>query len=194
MINPLRAAALRRRAILGLDNTGSTGLNYTGAQYSRQTQDWIWAPIASADQEARWDMARLRARARELARNNPQAVRYLSMCGENVVGEHGMRFQARVQRPGGKLDISINDAIEASWGDWCMPENADAAGRASFVDQEWSAIVACARDGEALFRKLRGFPNEFGFALQQIDIDRLDHTLNRPPGARENEIRSEERR
>lgn len=190
MPNPLlRAAALRRRMIGGLDNTGSSGMNYAGAQYSRLTQDWIYAPIASADLEARWDMARLRARARELARNNPYAVRYLEMAAENVVGHLGARLQARVTRPDDTLDRKINDIIEGEWDEWGQPENASADGRSSWVDLQRLAIVTRARDGEALFRELPGYPNRWGYALQPIDPDRLDHTYMRPADARNNEIR-----
>ena len=181
----------RRRSLIGagLDNTGSAGMNYSGAQFSRLTQDWIWAPIASADQEARWDIARLRARARELRRNNPYVARYAEMVKENVIGHDGIRLQARVANAAGDPDISINDRIEEAWAAWSEPDQASADASLSWLDHELLAAETAAIDGEGLVRLLRGYPNDFGFAVQALDIDLLDHTYSRTASARENEIR-----
>ena len=45
-----------------------------------------------------------------------------------------------------------------------------------------------ARDGEVLIRLIRNYENDYGFALEFMDSDYLDHKLNRPKSKGKNEI------
>ena len=162
---------------------------------SRLTEDWVLASIKSADQEVRGDLRTLRARARELTRNNDTATRYLGLLEDNVVGHQGIRLQAQVTRPEGELDGPINAAIEDAWRHWGEPGTAAVDGRLGWLDIQSQCIRTVAQDGEALVRLVSGVRgNPFAFALHVLDPDQLDHTYNRaagsaPGGGRRAEVR-----
>jgi lambda family phage portal protein len=69
---------------------------YSGASGTRLTLDWI-ATILSADQEIRGNLRLLRARGRELSRNNPIAKNFLNLLAANVAGPNGIGYKAQVR-------------------------------------------------------------------------------------------------
>ena len=69
---------------------------YSGASGTRLTLDWI-ATILSADQEVRGNLRLLRARGRELSRNNPIAKNFLNLLAANVAGPKGIGYKAQVR-------------------------------------------------------------------------------------------------
>ena len=123
----------------------------------------------------------VRARSRDLCNNNTYARKFLSMVGANVVGAHGFSLQARIYDRPGVQDKGACDAVEAAWKRWCARGVCDAAGQQSFRDFCATLMRAVARDGEFLVRVLRGKDagNAYGYALQVLDIDRLDTSFNR---------------
>lgn len=159
---------------------------YSGAAIDRLLMDWITSG-ASADQEIMGDLRMLRSRARDLARNNPIAKQYLNLAKTNVVGHAGPKLQAQVKDNNGRLNKRINDLIEEGWKEWAKRPTVD--GRLTMVQFEQLVIKSMEMDGEVIIRKVVGFPNEFGFALQLIDPDQLDHNFNRAPANGVNEIR-----
>jgi lambda family phage portal protein len=74
---------------------------YSGASGTRLTLDWI-ATILSADQEIRGNLRLLRARGRELSRNNPVAKNFLNLLAANVVGHKGIGYRPQVRNNDGK--------------------------------------------------------------------------------------------
>lgn len=150
---------------------------------SRTTKDWIFAPINSANKDIQSDVTQLRARSRELARNNSIVKRYVRLVAENVVGPDGIRLQAQVRAADGKkLATEINAAIEREWKEFCRPRNASIDGRLSLHGIARLAAALKAMDGEAIVQIKRGAPNAFGLALQILDADQLDVSYNRVPG------------
>lgn len=156
---------------------------------NRLTADWIFAATRSPDQEVRGDLRTLKNRARELTRSNPHARRFRRLLSHNVVGPTGVRLQAKVKNREGLPDRGINRKIEDAWKRWCRKGVCTADGRMSFAQVQRLYIETFAVDGEPLLRLLPGFGNEFGFAVQVLDTDQLDHELNRPAGKDANEIR-----
>lgn len=150
---------------------------FDAAQRNRLTSTWM-ASARSINTELRGDLDALRGRARDLSKNEPMARKYLQMVVSNVVGPKGFVLQARATE-GAKQDTFANNAIEAAWADWSRAPNCDVGGRLSFADLTRTVIRAVARDGEALVRIRQGAANRFGYALQVLDIERLDTTLNR---------------
>jgi lambda family phage portal protein len=161
---------------------------YEGAQGNRLTADWT-APILSPDQECRGNLRLLRGRGRELVRNNPTAKHFLNLLATNVVGQRGIRYRARVRNNDGTLNSAINRKIENAWNDWCKAENCTVDGKMSFRQVCDLALRTTAMDGEAFTRQVKGFSNRWGFALQMIDADQVDHLFTRAPGNGGNEIR-----
>lgn len=168
---------------------------FDAAQYNRLTHSWAQAE-RSINTELRADLDALRRRSRDLSKNEPLAQKYLEMVTTNVVGSNGFTLQARVSESIKKADGSYetkqddlaNVAIEAGWLDWSRAENCDIAGRLSFADMTRAIIRGVARDGEALVRIRENANNKYGFALQYLDIERLDTTLNREPDTSNNQI------
>lgn len=139
--------------------TGKRGLTvFNGATGGRLTMDWI-AGILSADQEIKGNMRLLRARARELSRNNPVAKAYLKLLTANVL-LGGLFFKHEtVNHSSGEYkrgDVSTN-SIESVW-----------------------AVMKRGMHGvyhKASKKHLRRYVDEFTFRLNAGKVQR--HTLDR---------------
>jgi lambda family phage portal protein len=152
---------------------------YQGAQFSRLTADWVTGNT-SADSEIYGSAQKLRDRARQLCRDNDYARQALRAIEGNVIGQ-GIPFQSQVRmQRGGKLDTSINDAIESAWRQWTTARHCHTGGKLSFADIERLVIRACAESGEVFIRLVR---QSFGgstipLAMEVIEADQLDDGLN----------------
>lgn len=168
-------AAARNRP---LPTRGARG-PFTAATHDRLTASWLAGSRAIND-ELRSDLDALRARARDLAKNNDYARKFFRMVSRNVVGPAGFTLQARVQDGPKKPDSLANAAIELAFFKWAKKGCAEITGRMSFADACRATIVAVARDGEALVRLVRGEQarNAECFAVQLLDIARLDTHRN----------------
>lgn len=167
-------------------------LFYQGGNVSRLNQDWVTLPT-TPDQEARFNLRRLRARARDLVRNNAHAKRFIALTKANVVGPNGFRLRGRLRAGDGSLDTEANKALERAWRRWGRAEFCTVDGKLNLIQAQQHAIASWAMDGEVLIRKVRGRikgqNNEFGFALQFLDPDQLDETHSIVAGPGQNEIR-----
>lgn len=169
--------------------TGKRALTvFNGAMGGRLTMDWV-AAILSADQEIKGNMRLLRARARELSRNNPVAKSYLKLLVSNVLGEKGIGYQAAVRNNDKTLNTALNQKIEDAWCDWGKKGNCTVDGKLSFRATVQLVLKNIAVDGEVFVRTVKGFNNKHRYALQLIDADQLDHLFSRYPSKTENEIR-----
>jgi lambda family phage portal protein len=161
---------------------------YNGAMGGRLTMDWV-AAILSADQEIKGNMRLLRARARELSRNNPVAKSYLKILTSNVLGEKGIGYQPQVRNNDKTLNTAFNEKIQDAWLEWGQAGNCTVDGKLSFRGVQTLVLKNIATDGEVFVRKVMGFPNKYRFALQLIDADQVDHLFTRAASRAENEIR-----
>jgi lambda family phage portal protein len=161
---------------------------YDGASVTRLTGDWI-STLLSSDQEIRGNIRMLRARARDLARNNPIAKNYLNLLAANVIGDNGIRYQSKVRNNSGELNKQINTKIEQAWRDFGKVGECTADGKLSMRALEDLIIRTVAQDGECFVRLLPGFKNKFRFAMQLIDADQVDPLFNRFASETENEVR-----
>lgn len=152
---------------------------YTAAAKDRLYSSWL-GTSNSADTEIYAALETLRARGRDLAQNNGYARRFLSMCKTNIVGHTGVRLQCKAYAPNGvDLDKKANAAIEARWKLFCRMENCCVSGDLSMIDLKKLIVETVMRDGEVLIRRYKPFPlNAFRYALQPIEADQLDHTMN----------------
>lgn len=159
---------------------------FDGAQYNRLTAAFAQSE-RSINTELRGDLDALRRRSRDLTKNEPLAQKFMEMVTTNVVGANGFTLQARAA-DGVKQDGLANTAIELAWLDWSKAKNCDVSGRMSFPDMTRAIMRGVARDGEALIRIREGANNKYGYALQYLDIERLDTTLNREEASGINQI------
>lgn len=150
--------------------------NYAAATMNRLTAGWT-ITSQSADEEIKASLKNLRARSRELARNNDYARKFLKLCVTNIVGPHGMTMQNKAKDFAGKLDALANTKIEEAWEEWCRKENCDISRELSWVDMQRLFIETVARDGEILIKKIPS-DNRFKFSLQFLEADHLDENYN----------------
>lgn len=150
---------------------------FEAARIDRFTADWL-ATANSINEELRSDLDRLRSRGRQLVNNNDYAAKFVRMCQNNIIGPAGIRLQMRVEDKPGAPDRLANSAIESAWGEWS--KQCDVTGQLSLRDLCESIIGSLPSDGEFLVRLVKGTDarNRFNFALQVIDVDRIDTTFN----------------
>lgn len=126
----------------------------------------------------------LRARSRDWVQNTDTGERFVELVCDNVVGTEPPRLQVRVQFASGRSDERLNQAVEQAWQSWCRRGHCDITGTMSFYDLCRQALAAAARDGEMLVRRVRSASLPFGYALQLLDVDRINHALNVAPSVR----------
>lgn len=150
---------------------------FQAARIDRLSADWL-ATQVSINEELRGDLDLLRRRGRELVNNNDYARKFREMCQDNIIGPGGVRLQVRVEDRPGQPDRMANQAIEGAWRDWSA--RCDVTGKQPLRDLCETLVGGLPSDGEFLVRMVRGADagNRFNFALQLIDVDRIDTTYN----------------
>ncbi|MFN7155078.1 MAG: phage portal protein [Acidovorax sp.] len=150
---------------------------FQAARMDRLTAEWM-ATAQSINEELRSDLDRLRSRGRELGNNNDYAKKFVGMVKDNIIGPGGVRLQVRIEDSPGKPDRMASAAVERGWQEW--QNVADVAGHQHFRDMCETMVGGLPSDGEFLLRMVRGADagNRFNFALQLIDVDRIDTTYN----------------
>lgn len=162
MFRPAPAPAPRRRS------------GYAAGQLSRLAAFSVALEAAHADRQR--DLARMRAHSRQLTKDNVYHRRFIDLVSTNIVGENGIGFESEITSKDGKPQETANDAIEASYREWCQACTVD--GKLSRAEMEQLVAETVAQDGEHLIRLVRGFPNRWRFAVELVDADRLDHEYN----------------
>jgi lambda family phage portal protein len=139
-----------------------------------------WNPSGyNCDSAVRLGLRRMRNRSREQFFNNEYAKRFYYLLKANVVGHTGVSLQVKaLDIRTGKLDTAGNTKVEKGWKKFCKRGNCDVTRKLSMIDLLKIALETCARDGEVFIRKVPGYKNAFRFALQLLDADLVDETLN----------------
>jgi lambda family phage portal protein len=159
--------------------------SYHAASPSRLFADYVESE-RSPDSELYPVIARMRARSRDLARNNEYARRYFNLLKTNVVGQHGFKLQVKALDPRGTLDTDGNQSIETAFKVWGKRGNCTADGKLSWVDVQKMVVEGLARDGEVFVIKHRGNAFRDSFALEFLEPDQIDEKKNeRLDGGRE---------
>lgn len=157
---------------------------YSGAQYDRLTEDWK-SPLTTGDAEMRTRLRTLRGRARELERNDPITLRYLSRLQDNVYDHHGITFSSLAgewrRDPKMKKLVYVIDEmdaaiIEQAYTEW--RKDPFVSGGMSLNEGGRLALRSVARDGDMLVRKVVDNSNEFGCRLQLLEADMIDDMRN----------------
>ena len=174
-IDTRRADEQRELSLVRREARVAVQRNFAAAQVGRTTLDWATS-ILSRDQKLWTDLRKLRSRARELADNESTMTRFLDLCVSNIAGKHGVRMQPKVEKLRGPgLASDLNDQISDEWRQWCERGNCTVDGLLSFDELERLLIRTAALDGEFIV-VMRPADNPWGFTLQHVDVDQLDHT------------------
>ena len=163
---------------------------YDAAKRDHLTAGWT-SSSASANEDIRNALEIVRARSRDLAANNDYMRKFLRMCEVNIVGPHGFRYKNLTANLGARVgdasapDEAARTLIESAYAKWSAAGVCEVTGRHSLRQLMKLVVKAAARDGEYLLRRIRGASagNAHGYALQILDIDRLDVRLNGEHGA-----------
>lgn len=138
-----------------------------------------WSGVgASIDSDIYASLNVLRARSRNLWANNEYAQRFSRLAKTNVVGARGVTLQNKAKRPDDSLDRPDNARVEAHWAGWGKRGQFDVSGKLSRVDAERLFIETALNDGEVLLRIVPNYENDYGYAVQFVDIDRLATNKN----------------
>jgi len=151
---------------------------YHGINQGRLFADFN-ASESSADSELRFALKVLRNRSRDLAINNEYIRRYFDLLKTNVVGEKGVLLQSKALDSVGNLDRNGNEALEKAFATWARYGNCTVCGKMSWVDAQKLAIEMLAKDGECFIIKHRNTSFRDSFAIEFVEADLVDETLNK---------------
>jgi lambda family phage portal protein len=144
-------------------------------------QDWAFLPI-EINTILRNDLQKLRARSRDLARNDDTTRRFLALLKQNVLGHAGIKLQGKNKLRSRKPDVRWNEEIEREWGLFGrkrrsagMSASPSVCGQMTLREFAWLALWTRAIDGECFIQILRGYPhNRHRFAMRLLNPDLLD--------------------
>ena len=141
--------------------------------------------ITSGNAEKFVSVVATRSRARSAERDDVFISGAIEAYQDNVGGHEPFRLKMKVGKKNADGEFieetETNEKIEAWWKEAGRKENCCANRSYTRSEMYWQAISAVVRDGGILYRHRRGFPNnKFGYAIEPIEIDRLDHFYNRP--------------
>ena len=140
---------------------------YEAASKGRGTEGWR-ATSTAADTEIAGAGSILRARSRELVRNNPLAAQAVQVLVNNMVG-YGIRPRAA------SSDTALNDRVNALWARWA--KKCDAHGHTNFEGLLGLAVREMIEGGEvfALRRPTRRTgPQDVPLRIELKESDHLD--------------------
>lgn len=153
--------------------------SYASAQSGRLIGDWT-TQNNSANQEIRPAARTLRARARQLARDDDYFIGFLKKAESNVIGQNGLILQVKAKNADGSKKTQLNRKIEDAYADFSRKQNFDVTGQSSRRDMEALALRTLLTDGEFLIRKVIDPSSPYALKLQMLDADWLDEDLNDP--------------
>lgn len=160
---------------------------YQAAQVSRLTTDWP-ITITSANAEILVSAIALRSRLRQLERDDDYFRNMLWILENNVIGNTGLMLRMKMKLASGDYDREGNLAVRLAWRRYMSRRYCTVMRNMSGVELQRLCVRALARDGVILLRKHWLFNNPFLYALEPIEVDRLDHWWNRPAVGTANEI------
>jgi capsid protein len=84
---------------------------FAAAKFNKQNTTWGITSY-TANYILRTDNAILRARSRDMCRNNSHFRKFLQMAESNVIGPHGLRLQCTARDATGQLNVKLNKRVE----------------------------------------------------------------------------------
>jgi lambda family phage portal protein len=143
-----------------------------GADSGRLLQDWLTSTFSGGSPQIP-GLRVARYRSRDLATNNDYVRGAVQSICNNVLGESGITFQAKVpQVRGGKTNQKINDQIEALWNEWAEnPKWCHTGGKLTLLQLEHLILRTIIIDGEVLVRLV---DERFDGSPVPLSIDVID--------------------
>lgn len=146
---------------------------YEGASKGKRLQRWL-TPNSSANAATAQDLPLLRARSRDLRRNNPYAAKGIQVITSNTIGT-GIVTQFR-DNPVFEPAIEL----EPEWAKYAETFAIDFDGRNNIYGLQALVMDAVAESGEVLIRRRVTAGLVYPFQYQVLEADFLDTTKNLP--------------
>jgi lambda family phage portal protein len=156
------------------------------AAVDRLNADWLNL-VRSINFDFRVAGPLMRDRARDLAKNDPIAKKYLRMVRKNVIGPDGFLLRNKAgdyqTDSSGKTkfvyDKLANLKIQDAFWNWSKIPYCSITGDESFRELCASIISTVFQDGEVFIIKHKGpGKNKYGFTLQVMEGDYIDEKYN----------------
>jgi lambda family phage portal protein len=171
-----RAADRLRQTLIerGADMLGGGELatrRYAGASVGDRTSTWV-ATGSSSNTEISQSLELLRARSRQLVRDDGWAAAAVRRIVSNAIGD-GLR--CTVEHP----DEAVRREAQELWDRWAESTECDADGRLDFAGLQGLALRGAIEGGDTLARRrwrLEGAPHDLPFQVQLLEGDYLDTT------------------
>ncbi|MHB8913241.1 MAG: phage portal protein [Lysobacter sp.] len=157
--------------------------SYDGGGISRINAQWGISG-GNANRELRGSLSNMRARSRDLERNDPYAKKFLELVESNLVGAYGIGMQSRAGDTGPAPDFKFvqdkaaNGILEREWAAFSRAGQFDVTGKLSRSAYERMLVRAIARDGEVLEKVVSDPTSRWGIRFQLLEADWLDEKLN----------------
>lgn len=156
------------------------------AQHSNILNDWVNL-ARSVNYDIRQGASLMRKRARDLAKNNSYARKFIHSFANNIVGADGFTLRNKageyIKDKNNKykfqLDVMANRMINDVWWEWMKKKNCTITENMSF--RELSILIAknVAIDGEVFIIHLSGKKyGIYGYQLQLIEPEYCDEQFN----------------
>ena len=139
--------------------------SYQAAAQSRIVNGWVTTDN-TALYEIQESLQALRARSRQMERDDDYFKRYIDQDVINVIGHEGIKLQSKAGTP------DARKAVEAAWKDWGKRENCTVSGNMSWYDVQKLIRRSVVRDGEffVIIRKTGKYKTQ----LKLLESDYLD--------------------
>ena len=153
------------------------GRRFYGAGSSAGYLSWDVENV-SGDAALYFNLNRIKARTRDLARNNDYARHFLRLLESNVIGPNGLTLQSR-RYQGDKLDRPFNLALESHWKtSGKLKHSPTACGGMTRRELASLWLRTLAIDGEVLEVFYPGHSNRYRFASRIVDSALIDWQKN----------------
>lgn len=147
---------------------------WEGAKIDNLVSGWITTPIP-INQQIEQTLRIVRARSRQLAKNDPYVRRFLQLARSNIVGPSGFTFRSLVMTKAGKPDINARNAIQDAWKEANKPGVICYSEKHSGLDMMNLCTDSLSRDGEVIILEHTGpDAGPFGISFRFIDPELLD--------------------
>lgn len=159
-------ARARQLARLSFELTAQRSARFEAAGLGRRAEGWRRAG-QDGPGNAGPELATLRARSRDMRRNNPYARRAIDSIVANTVGTG---IKARIRR----ADGSTHQELQRAWDSWANSTQCDADGRCTFAGIQRLALTCAVESGDS-FVRLRQRPVEAGQVPIQLQVLEADY-------------------
>ena len=147
---------------------------YDAASRGRRTKGWrAWD--GGQNNEIAQALPALRARSRDLVKNNPFAKRAIQIISSNTVGS-GIRPAPEIENK-----PAIERRLKEYWRQWSETTECDYEGQNTFYGLQEMCMRSIAEAGEVLIRRRRTPKNEIPFQLQVLEPEFIDSSKNYQP-------------